>query len=753
MDIELERESLEAQAAALQQRRLQLERAHPAVNAALAVAFVSLLILQGGHELEHCVQVVQRYVLGIPDGNGILGQYFQIEPLHFAFNVAYTWLIVLVYKNCGATRPSQWLRGMTSWWLLTIGMALQFWHLIEHCVKIYQYIDTGRNGTPGILGNYFDLVWLHWFYNTSTYSLIVAAFFAGGFHHHLRENLREAWSILLGRMETVRPQPGVSAFSRRSFMIGSAGLFAAVGLARISVMIRRPTLIVPTFTDITKKAGIAFQHKALPVADAVQAGVAMFDFDNDGRPDLFFTNADGANALYKNNGNGTFTEMAAKAGLADVDGVSVGVACADYDNDGFCDLLVTRLGGLRLFHNNGNGTFTDVTETAIPAPDGGHPSSAAWGDFDGDGFLDLYIAYWLDSVPEDVNDLSRSDAELRAEYSSRTRAHRLLKNNGDGTFRDVSDYLGKDRPLSPGLAVGFIDYDNDNRPDLYVVNDMGKYVTPNILYHNDGQASGGWHFSDVSTAAGVGKSLFGMGLAVGDYDGDGLLDMYVTNMGDNVLYHNRGDGTFEEMTNRAGVGRGIVRGEDSVGWGTAFLDVDNDGWLDLYFVAGVVYPVKNWRGEYSPDQPNAMFKNNGDGTFRDVSKLSGTDKTGGARGLAIGDIDGDGFLDLAIANYDQSPMLLKNTGNGNNWLMVGLVGTKSNRCGVGARVTLTAGGKKQIREICSGTSFLSSHGLEAHFGLGQLNQVDEIQVRWPSGIVQTVKNVGVNQMMKITEPA
>jgi hypothetical protein len=753
VDIEEERESLEEQSQALFERRRKLERAHPTINPALAVTYVGLLIVQGGHELEHCVQVVQRYVLNIPDGNGILGQYFQIDPMHFAFNLAYFWLVLLVYRHSGATRPAQWTRGMTTWWLLTFALALQSYHLLEHCVKMYQYIDTGRNGTPGILGNVFDLVWLHWFFNTATYVPLVVVFFVGGFNRELKANLREAWSILSGQLESVAPRPSAPTFSRRSFMVGTLGVVAGVGLARVAMMIRAPTLVVPLFKDMTKAAGIAFRHKALTAADAIQAGVAFFDFDNDGRLDLYLTNADGPNALYRNNGNGTFTELAAKAGLADVDGVSVGVACADYDNDGFCDLIVTRLGGLRLYHNNGNGTFADVTETALPAPTGGHPSSAAWGDFDGDGFLDLYVTYWLDSVPDPVSDLQQSDTELRAEYTSRTRSHRLLKNNGDGTFRDVGDYLGTNREPSPGLAVGFFDYNNDNRPDLYVVNDLGKFVTSNALYRNDGKAPGGWRFSDVSSAAGVDKSMFGMGLAVGDYDGDGRLDMYVTNMGDNVLYHNRGDGTFEETTNRAGVGRGIIRGEDSVGWGTAFLDFDNDGWLDLYFVAGVIYPIKNSRGEYSPDQPNALFKNNGDGTFRDVSKLSATNKTSGARGLAIGDYDGDGFLDLLIANYDQPPSLLKNPGNGNHWLMVRLVGTKSNRCGIGAHVSIAAGGKRQLREICSGTSFLSSHGLDAHFGLGQLNRVDELQIRWPSGIVQTLRDVGVNQVITVTEPA
>jgi hypothetical protein len=308
------------------------------------------------------------------------------------------------------------------------------------------------------------------------------------------------------------------------------------------------------------------------------------------------------------------------------------------------------------------------------------------------------------------------------------------------------------RRPSPGLAVGFFDYDDDGRPDLYVVNDMGKFVLPNCLFHNEG-GEGGWRFSEIAARAGADAALFGMGLAVGDYDGDGRLDMYVTNMGNNVLFRNRGDGAFEERTNRAGVARGTVGGQDSVGWGTAFLDFDNDGQLDLYFVAGSVYPMPPVNGQYRPDQPNALLQNRGDGTFRDVSKPTRTDHTGIARGLAVADIDGDGFLDLLVANYDQPPALLKNSGNANRWLQVRLVGTKSNRDGIGALLTLGAGGREQTRAVLSGTSFLSQHSLVAHFGLGQLERADWLTVRWPSGTVQTLRDLPANQVLTVVEPA
>jgi hypothetical protein len=750
-----ERAALEGEIGALRARLARLQAERPLPNPPVTVGFLGLLALQGAHEVEHVVQVVQRYVLRIPDGNGVLGHVFDVEPVHLAYNLAFLWILVMLYRIVGAHRPEQWTRGPVAWWLLSGALLVQGYHLVEHIFKIVQYLDIGRNGTPGILGNALDLVWLHFSFNTIEMAALLAAFVAGRFYREAGADLR-ALGRRIADLRRPRPRPDTAQprLSRRGVIAGAGGLAVAVGAGALATMQRPRPLVVPTFSDVTKAAGIGFRHQALERADAIQAGAAFLDFDGDGRPDIFLTNAGGANALYRNNGDGTFTDVAAAAGVADPDGVSIGVACADYDNDGRCDLLVTRFGGgLKLYRNNGDGTFSDVTAAAGLATPGGHAASAAWADFDGDGHLDLYVTYWLDSVPPGLTDLTRTDGELKVEYAARSRGHRLYRNNGDGTFAEVSRYLGQPPP-SPGLAVGFVDYDDDGRPDLYVVNDMGRFVQPNKLFHNDGPTpNGGWSFSEVGQRAGVDAVLFGMGVAFGDYDGDGRLDVYATNMGSNVLFHNRGNGTFEPTTNRAGVGRGTIRGEDSVGWGTAFFDFDNDGHLDLYFTAGVVYPMPPVNGVAVPDQPNAMFHNRGDGTFRDVSKLTRTDSTGCGRGLAVADFDGDGFLDVLVANYGQAPVLYRNGGNANRWLGVRLIGTRSNRDGIGARLTLTAGGRSQVREVASGTSFLSQHSLVAHFGLGPLERAESLEVRWPSGAVQRLTDLAANRLITVTEPS
>ena len=562
-------------------------------------------------------------------------------------------------------------------------------------------------------------------------------------------NSLKAWAKPTSRQND-RSQPGGSLrLSRRGLLAGVFGLAVAAAAARVATSVTRPPTQLPTFKQATTQAGITFRHQRHMPAHAIQAGAAFFDFNGNGQPDLFLTNANGPNALYRNNGDGTFTDVADKAGVTDSLEITIGVACADYDNDGNCDLLETRIGGLKLLHNNGDGTFSDVTKYAGLEVEEYHPASAVWADFDGDGFLDLYVTSWIDGDLPSIR--GKSLAQLRQEFAPLARNHRLFHNNGDGTFRDVTHLLGQSSVHGAGLAAGFLDYDDDGRPDLYVVNDFGQFISPNSLYRNTGPSADFWSFKDVGAQARVDAAIDGMGLAVGDYDGDSRLDMFVTNMGDNILYRNQGGEIFEDKTSAAGVGRGEILGEHSVGWGTAFLDFDNDGLLDIYFAAGRLHPPMNAAGQYLPDQPNALFHNRGDGTFLDVSKQTASDHNGCARGLAVADIDGDGFLDLLVANLDQPPVLLKNSGNDNRWLEVQLVGLQSNRDGIGARLTLTAGGSRQIREIQSGTSFLSQHSLVAHFGLGRHQRVDELQIRWPSGIVQTLTDLPVNRMITVTE--
>ena len=537
--------------------------------------------------------------------------------------------------------------------------------------------------------------------------------------------------------------------SRRALLAGFAGLAAAVGVARYVVTERQPPTELPSFIDVTSDAGITFQHRVHRHAHMIQAGAAFIDFNRNGLHDILLTNANGPNALYRNNGDGTFTDLAETVGIADPKDIDIGVACADYDNDGSCDILITRMGGLKLLHNEGDGKFTDVTESAGMGISGGHPASSVWADFDGDGHLDLYVTYWIDGSPPSMERYRHGG--IKDAFTSQARSHRLFRNNGDGSFSEATDLLGDSPVHGAGLAVGFLDYDDDGRPDLYVVNDFGPFIRPNTLYRNAGPTGDSWRFVDISQQASVDAAISGMGLAVGDYDGDGWLDMFVTNLGQNVLYRNRAGETFEEMTGHAGVGRAAIQGKQSVGWGAAFLDFDNDGLLDLYFVAGSLYPEADAAGRYPPDQPNALFHNRGDGTFRDVSEATGAGHAGCARGLAVADFDGDGFLDLLVANYDQRPVLLRNSGNDKSWLQVRLVGTKSNRDGIGAKLSLKAGDLRQVREIQSGTSFLSQNSLTAHFGLGQAGLVDELNIRWPSGTVQMLTSISPNRTITVQE--
>lgn len=726
-----------------------IREAERAPSSALALAFLTVLVVLGFHEAEHIVELIQRFMLYSIVANGIFGQLFHPEALHLAYNLLIFWLLAVVYTLGGAYRPHLWCRGKASWWLLSFALVFQGYHLVEHLVKMWQYIDSGRVGTPGILGREVDLIWLHFFLATLTFALVAAAFRLGGFHRNLATALRSAETTVEGGQQITAL--GSTPVSRRTLLIGAAGMAATVAGARLAVEVRRPPSGMANFEEVTSEAGINFRHQRHDRAYVIQAGAAFFDFNGNGRQDIFLTNSNGPNALYRNNGDRTFTDIAAEAGVADPDEITIGVACADYDNDGNCDLLITRIGGLKLLHNNGDGTFTDVTDAAGLNVSGDHPTSVVWADFDRDGHLDLYATYWLNEPPPLIPD--QSVEGLSDAYTELARRDHLFRNNGDGTFNEVTEYLMQGPVHGAGLAVGFFDYDDDGLPDLYVVNDYGLYVKPNILYRNVGPADGGWAFKDVSEQARVDAAMDGMGLAIGDYDGDSRLDMYATNIGANILYRNLGGEAFEETTIDAGVGRAAIDGRESIGWGTAFLDFDNDGLLDLYFVAGKLYPEANAEGLYPPDLRNALFQNRGDGTFRDVSKRAGADHAGVARGLAVADFDGDGFLDLLVANYDQRPALLRNTGNGNHWLKIRLVGTRSNRDGIGARLVLRAGGREQIREIHSGTSFLSQSSLVAHFGLGQSRTVDQLVIKWPSGVVQDLTNLPVDREITATEPA
>ena len=537
------------------------------------------------------------------------------------------------------------------------------------------------------------------------------------------------------------------------------------------------TYAPPIFEEVSEQSGISYTHyRALLDIIPLGAGVVVFDYNGDDHQDIYITSTpdlagvvpdgDGANALYRNNSDGTFTDVARDAGVADVQAKGNGGCAADYDNDGDQDLFVANWGGSRLFRNEGDGTFIDVADSAgLADPDGTYRSmGCAWGDYDRDGHLDFIVVRHIDE--------SNPDAFTMRLYHFDVRPLALFHNDGDGTFTEVTHLLGAtpnpDRSGGPygrvwgaGFQPAWTDIDNDGDLDLYVINDFGAFIHPNVLWQNDGPVQGGsgagdqWAFTDVSEPSGAGTAMFGMGIAVGDYNSDGFLDMFVTNIADNVLLTNDGDGTFTDAAAEMGVAYGEFRRQQRVSWGTAFIDYDNDGYEDLYVASGFLDTDDINRRE----QPNLLFRNTGTGKFEDVSAVSGAADWGTGRGVAYADFDSDGCLDLFLANLGRSAAsgepvrLYRNRCDwDNNWLTVKTTGTQSNQDGIGARITLTAGGRTQIREITAGASNSSQNMLPAHFGLGQAEIVDEIRIQWPSGTVQTLREIAPNQVLTVVEP-
>ena len=530
------------------------------------------------------------------------------------------------------------------------------------------------------------------------------------------------------------------------------------------------------FEETSERAGIAYTHyRDLLDIIPLGAGVVAFDYNGDDLQDIYVTStpdlaglvpdSEGENALFRNNGDGTFTDVADEAGVSDADAKSNGGCAADYDNDGDQDLFVANWGASKLFRNDGNGTFVDVAESAgLADPDSTYRSmGCAWGDFDRDGALDFIVVRHIDE--------SNPDAFTMRLYFLDVRPLALFHNNRDGTFTEVTGLLGSTaspdhdegaygRVWGAGFQPAWVDFDNDGDLDLYVINDFGEYIHPNVLWRNDGPAGDSasgteWSFTDISEPSGAGTAMFGMGLAVADYNSDGYLDMFVTNIADNVLLTNSGDGGFQDRAADAGVAYGEYRRQQRVSWGTVFLDYDNDGYEDLYVASGFLDTDDINRRE----QPNLLFRNNRDGSFSDVSAISGAADWGTGRGVAYADFNGDGCLDLFVANLGRSAAagepvrLFQNRCDwGNNWLIVKPVGTASNRDGIGARITLTADGRSQVREITAGASNSSQNMLPAHFGLGQSETVDEVRVQWPSGTLQTLNDISPNQVLTIVEP-
>ena len=553
----------------------------------------------------------------------------------------------------------------------------------------------------------------------------------------------------------------------------------------------------PVFEEVAAEAGVAFQHSRDENFLNLGGGAAAADFNNDGWTDLYVTNSAGPNALYRNNGDGTFSDVALSAGVVDASGRGHGVAWGDYNNDGRLDLYVANYGSSRLFRNDGDDTFSDVTNAtgvADPGPEY-RTTGAVWGDYDLDGWLDLLIVRHVDAVgplftidqtaaivllrqcrteefyadPKVPRGVVIGGAEGRAnrakrDFSEAVRSVTLYRNLGDGTFEDKTSLLddGKGYPSNiEGAAFkpAFVDYDNDGDLDIYVVNDYGDEIVPNVLWRNDGrEADGEWAFTDVSEGSGVSVPMFGMGLAAGDYDNDSDLDFYVTDIGPSRFFENRA-GLFEDVTERTGTGRGRIpeNGEVdlSIGWGAAFADFDNDGWLDLYMTAGQIDsdPCSNL-----PHQPNALFVNKGDGSFADVSSASGTNDAGTGREPVPADFNNDGRVDLFVVNMGNmegqagvSRLFLNADESGNHWLQVRLMGVGGNLWAVGARVAVTVDGITSVQYVGLAQGHMSQSIVPLHFGLGEAEQVDLIEVRWPDGAVQSLRNVAADQLLVVEQ--
>ena len=533
-----------------------------------------------------------------------------------------------------------------------------------------------------------------------------------------------------------------------------------------------PAASYPELVDITASTGIQFEHLSSPeqkfIVESMSGGVALIDYDRDGWPDIYFTNAQSVemalhgqkarSALYHNNRDGTFTDVTDKAGVG-YPCWAMGAVVGDYNNDGWPDLLVTCFGGVVLYRNNGDGTFTDVTQAAGLGGDHLWATGAAFGDYDKDGWADLFVSHYVDF---DLHDMAEFGSSETCKYMGidvqcgprglKGSPDNLYHNDRNGTFTDVSRRAGvSDEERRYGLTALWSDFGNRGKLDLLVANDS----QPNYLYQGNGRGT----FEDVGFTSGVGLSDSGarqanMGIAVGDYLHTGRMSILISHFDSEyaAFYRNDGGMNFTDVSVPSGIGRG-TRGY--VGWGDAFVDFDNDGWLDILLVNGHVYPqVDQFNSSLKYLEPKLLFVNQRNGAFKDISKEAGaairTPQV--SRGMAIGDLFNDGKLEAVVENLKGQPMILRPEGGAqNHWISFQLEGVQCNRLALNARVRVIAGNLVQLGEVLSGGSYLSQNDLRVHFGLGDHQIVDKVEVLWPDGKVETLMHLAANRFYSVRE--
>ena len=544
------------------------------------------------------------------------------------------------------------------------------------------------------------------------------------------------------------------------------------GLSASTQSSAEPSTPLPELVDITAATGITFEHLSSPeqkyIVESMSGGVALIDYDRDGWPDIYFTNAQsvemarsGAKArsvLYHNNRDGTFTDVTSKAGVG-YPCWAMGAAVGDYNNDGWPDLLVTCFGGVVLYRNNGDGTFTDVTREAGLGTDTLWATGAAFGDYDGDGWDDLFVSHYVNL---NLNDLPEFGSSKTCKYHGisvqcgprglKGSPDNLYHNNRDGTFTDVSKSAGVDDPKGAyGLTAVWSDFNDDGRLDLFVAND-GQ---PNYLYRNDGNG----RFTEIALSAGVAVSQDGaeqanMGIALGDYQHTGRFSVAISHFSEEyaALFRNDGNLSFTDVSHASGIAHATT---PYVGWGDAVLDFDNDGWADLFLVNGHVYPkIDSIDIGATYREPKLLFLNQHNGSFKNISKLVGSavQRAQVSRGVAVGDLFNDGQIDMVVENLTGSPMILRpQGGRANHWVSFELEGTKSNRLALNARIRVIAGDLVQVGEVLSGGSYLSQNDLRLHFGLARQDHIDRIEILWPQGKTETFTNLAADHFYRVTE--